>query len=148
MARMLAGTSVRVRRGVRGDAGRVLELLGRPVAGSEERRCRRLLGDPTGDVYVAEAPGGRLVGVVAIAYARSLVRDGWTAVLDGVRQDATAAEPLLDPLIALAEDRARRRACRRIVAWVEPGDAPLRAALEARAYRGATLLVAELDGEA
>jgi len=145
---MLAGTSVRVRRGARRDAGRVLELLGRSAGGAGERRCRRQLADRTGDIYVAEAPGGRLVAVVAIAYARSIVRDGWAAVLDGVRQDAQAAEPLLDPLIALAEERARRRGCHRVLAWVDPADAPLRAALVARAYRGTELLVAELGGEA
>ena len=146
MARMLEGTSVRVRRSARRDADRVLELLGRETGDSGARRCRRQLADRTGDIYVAESSNGRLVAVVAIAYARSLMRDGWAAVLDGVRQDANAAEPLLGPLIALAEERARRRGCRRMLAWVDPTDAPLRAALAARAYQGAEVLVAELGG--
>ncbi|HLK10870.1 MAG TPA: hypothetical protein VKW76_05780 [Candidatus Binatia bacterium] len=139
--RVLPGTDLRVRRGGRRDAPRVRALLG-PGA-LAERECRRLLASLATDVYVAEDAGGRVVGLVALAYARSLVRGGWAAVLDGVRT-AGEAGGVLDGLVAFAEERARRRGCRRLTAWVAPEDGALRAALLARGYRPGELLATEL----
>jgi hypothetical protein len=130
--RHLPGTALRVRRGARRDAPRVIGLLG---ARTDERACRRLLGGLGTDVYLAEDTAGALVGLVAVAYARSLVRGGLVAVLDGVRAAAAPSSPLVDGLVALAEERARRRGCRRLAAWVEPEDVALVAALRARGYR-------------
>ncbi|MFN8545185.1 MAG: hypothetical protein U0807_13400 [Candidatus Binatia bacterium] len=134
-----------MRRGSRRDAPQVEALLGRAPGGASERRCRRLLGGLGADVYLAESSRGDLIGLVSLAYARSLVRDGLAAVLDGVHARQEPAAPLLDGLIAFAEERARRRGCRHVLAWVEPGDTALVAALRARAYRGREILVTELN---
>lgn len=118
-------------------------MLGMPAVDERERFLRRLLADLGTDVYVAEAEGGEIVGVVAIAYVRSLQRGRWAAVLDAAR---TARAPLLDGLIAFAEERARRRGCAQMRAWVEPDDPQLRAALASRGYADGAVLVAELGG--
>jgi hypothetical protein len=109
-----------------------------------ERFHRRHLADLGSDVYVAEADGGAIVGVVAIGYLRSLHRGRWAAVLDAARADRA---PLLDGLIAFAEERARRRGCRQLRAWVEPDDPQLRAALVSRGYRAGEMLVTELGSD-
>jgi len=136
---------VRVRRGRRSDFARVRALLREPGP-RRERFDRRTLGSLAGDVYVAEARGGEIVGIVAVAYLRSLAEGRFAAVLDAARVVPESA-PLLDRLIAFAEARARRRGCRRLAAWVSPGDAALRAALASRGYRSRDWLVADL-GEA
>jgi GNAT superfamily N-acetyltransferase len=120
----------------------VQTLLG--ADGLPPKFFRRLINDLGADVYVAEDPGGAIVGLVSVAYARSLVRGGASALLDGVRAAREPAGPLLEGLIAFAEDRARRRGCRRLAAWVEPGDGALRAALLARGYQAGELLLTEL----
>jgi GNAT superfamily N-acetyltransferase len=140
-SRTLPGTDLRVRRSGRRDAPQVRALLG-PGA-LPERECRRLLASLATDVYVAEDAAGRLVGLVSLAYARSLVRGGWAAVLDGVRTAGHAAG-VVDGLVAFAEERARRRGCRRLTAWVDPADRALRAALLARGYRPGEALAREL----
>lgn len=119
-------------------------MLGLEDAPDRERFFRRQLADLGSDVYVAEADGGEIVGVVAIAYLRSLQRGHWAAVLDAARAPHEASAPLLDGLIAFAEDRARRRGCRQLRAWVEPDDRQLRAALVSRGYRSGDLLITEL----
>jgi hypothetical protein len=121
-------------------------MLGLADAPDRERFLRRQLDDLGSDVYVAENDGGAIVGVVAIAYLRSLRRGRWAAVLDAARAPDDAGAPLLDGLIAFAEDRARRRGCRELSAWIEPDDRRLHAALVSRGYRGGDLLVAELGG--
>jgi hypothetical protein len=140
-SRTLPGTELRVRRGGRRDAPQVRALLG-PGA-LAERECRRLLASLATDVYLAEDAGGRLVGLVALAYARSLVRGGWAAVLDGVRTTGEAAGAV-EGLVAFAEERARRRGCRRVAAWVGPEDRVLREALLARGYRPGEVLARDL----
>jgi hypothetical protein len=132
--RILPGTDVRVRRGRRRDLAALGRTLGVPVEGRLARVFRRILADLGNDVYVAEDAGGELVGVVSVVYRRSLMQGGLAAVLDGVRTRPEAA-PLLDGLVAFAEERARRRGCRRLTACVAPEDAAVRAALVARGYR-------------
>src|SRR5262245_328734 len=75
MARVLPGTGLRVRRGRRADLPQLAAVLG-PGGEGLERVLRRLLADLGRDVYVAEEPGGEIVGLVSVVYARSLVRGG------------------------------------------------------------------------
>jgi hypothetical protein len=137
---------MRVRRGRRRDLPQVQAVLGQRAADRMERLWRRLLADLGSDVYVAEDPAGEIVGVLSVVYARSLVRGGMSATLDGVRARREPADGLLDGLVAFAEERARRRGCRRLAAWVDSEDRALRAALLARGYQSGELLVAELAG--
>jgi hypothetical protein len=141
---MEARPEVRVRRGRRSDLPGVRSLL--PVAdpAARERFDRRTLASLAGDVYVAEDAAGGIVGVVSVAYLRSMSEGRYRAVLDAARADSP---PLLDRLIAFAETRARRRGCRRLAAVLGPEDGVLRAALESRGYGRGDVLVADL-GEA
>lgn len=148
MAHLLPGTGLRVRRGRRRDLPQLRAVL-EPGAGERlERVLRRLLADLGRDVYVAEDASGEIVGLVSVIYARSLVRGGLAALLDGARARRTPARPLLDGLVAFAEERARLRGCRRLAAWVEADDVELRAALAARGYRAGELWMTELAGAA
>jgi hypothetical protein len=130
--RLLPGTSLRVRRGRRDDMAALRAVLGEPAV--PPRGLRRVVGDLRVDVYVAEDGGGTVVGVVAVTYARSLFRGGMGAVLDGVRARPPAGAEAVAGLVAFAEERARRRGCRRLTAWPDPADGALRAALVARGY--------------
>lgn len=140
------GNAVRVRRGRRSDLPRVRALLPVAADGRRERFDRRTFASLAGDVYVAEDAGGAIVGIVSVAYLRSVTAGRTAAVLDAARA-APDSGPLLDRLIAFAEARARRRGCTRLAAWIDPTDAALRAALESRGYRTEATLVADL-GEA
>ena len=137
----------RVRRGRRHDLAQVAAVLGVDDGGLK-RLYVRVLKDLRTDVYVAEEPGGGIVGIVALLYARSLVQGGPAAVLDGARARGVSVGPVLDGLVAFAEERARRRGCRRLCAWSGTVDADLRATLLARGYRPGEMLVGDLDREA
>jgi hypothetical protein len=141
---MEARPEVRVRRGRRSDLPRVRSLLPVGDADGRERFDRRTLASLVGDVYVAEDAAGDIVGVVSVAYLRSLTEGRYRAVLDAARATADSP-PLLDRLIAFAEMRARRRGCRRLAAVLGPEDGALRAALESRGYGRGDVLVAELS---
>jgi hypothetical protein len=143
---MEARKNVRVRRGRRSDLPRVRSLLPVGDAARRERFDRRTLASLAGDVYVAEDADGAIVGIVSVAYLRSVAEGRFAAVLDAARAAADSA-PLLDRLIAFAEARARRRGCRRLAAMPGPGDTALRAALASRGWGSGELLVTEL-GEA
>jgi len=146
-ARLLPGTDVRVRRGRRGDLEALGRVLGVPASGRMVRAYRRIVADLGNDVYVAEDARGELVGVVSVVYRRSLVQGGLAAVLDGVRTrpDATG---VLDGLVAFAEERARRRGCRRLTACLAPDDGAVRATLVARGYRVGEAFGTDLGGAA
>src|SRR5213593_2264161 len=146
MTRLLPGTGVRVRRGRRHDVARLAPLLDAGGGDRLERVIRRILADLGSDVYVAEDGEGEIVGLVSVVYARSLVRGGVSAMLDGARARREPARPLLEELVAFAEERARKRGCRRLTAWVDPADGELRATLLARGYRPGELLTTELVG--
>jgi hypothetical protein len=139
---LLPDAGVRVRRGRRRDLPQVQSLLG--VAGDDRlaRYFRRIVADLGTDFYVAEDRAGAIVGLVSVVYARSLVRGGISATLDGAR----ATPAVLDGLLAFAEERARRRGCARLTAAPDPEDGALRAALVARGYRVGELLLTELAG--
>lgn len=139
-ARRLLDTGVLIRRGRRRDLPAVERVLGRTSATGFARIYRRIVADLGTDVYVAEDPAGAIVGLVAVVYARSLVRGGVSALLDGAR---AAARPVLDGLVAFAEERARRRGCRRLEAFVGD-DAELRATLVGRGWRTGELLATDL----
>jgi N-acetylglutamate synthase-like GNAT family acetyltransferase len=148
MSQLLPGTAVRVRRGQRRDLAGVESLLGPAARAGIERIFRRIVADLGTDVYVAEDREGAIVGLVSVVYARSLVRGGVSAVLDGARARPEPGPAVLEGLVAFAEERARKRGCRRLTAWVDPEDRDLRAMLVARGYRSGELLVAELAGRA
>jgi|SRR5947207_2617039 len=148
MARLLPGTGVRVRRGRRRDLAQLESLLGATSGERLARLFRRILKDLGNDVYVAEDGAGEIVGLVSVVYARTLVRGGVSAMLDGARARREPAQPLLEELVAFAEGRARKRGCRRLTAWVDPSDGALRATLLARGYQSGELLVTELGGAA
>lgn len=135
--------AVRLRRGRRSDLPRVRALLPAPPGGRRERFDRRTFASLAGDVYIAEDARGAIVGVVSVAYLRSVTAGRPAAVLDAARALGDSG-PVLDTLIAFAETRARRRGCTRLAVWIDPGDAALHAALAVRGYRVDTLLVAEL----
>src|SRR6185369_3656432 len=141
-----ARPEVRVRRGRRSDLPRVRSLLPMADAAGRERFDRRTLASLAGDVYVAEDAAGAIVGVVSVAYLRSLGEGRFAAVLDAARAAADSPS-LLDRLIAFAEARARRRGCPRLAARLGPDDRALRTALESRGYRTSDLLVGDI-GEA
>jgi hypothetical protein len=144
MARVLPGTGVRVRRGRRRDLAGVRSLLGDPAREGLERRFRRIVADLGADVYVAEDGAGAIVGLVSVVYARSLARGGVSALLDGARARPDPGPDVLAGLVAFAEERARKRGCRRLAAWVDPDDGALRATLVARGYRAGELLITDL----
>src|SRR5262245_61421636 len=122
----MASTPFRVRRGRRHDLPQVAAVLGVVGDGRLKRLYGRVLKDLRNDVYVAEEPGGEIVGIVALLYGRSLLHGGQSAILDGARARRTPAGPVLDDLVAFAEERARRRGCRRLCARVDPVDGDLR----------------------
>lgn len=138
---------LRVRRGRRDDLPQVAALLGVSGAGSFRRLFARVVKDLRGELYVAEEPGGAIVGLVVVRYGRSLVRGGLTAELDGVRTGPAAADAVRAELLAFAEARARRRGCRRLSAAVDAGDVEVRATLLARGYRAGEHMVCELAAE-
>jgi hypothetical protein len=129
------GGGLRLRRGRRADLDGLRGLLSHVASGRAERFDRRTLADPSHDVYVDEAPGGELVGVVAVAYVRSLRAGRYAAVLDTASAAPGPGRALLDALIDLAEERARRRGCRQVRAWLGADDVTLRAALTSRGWR-------------
>jgi hypothetical protein len=143
-ARRLPGTALQLRRGRRRDLVQVQAFLGAEAGEWLARHFRRIIADLGSEVYVAEDAGGKIIGVVSVLYARSLMRGGLSALLDGARVRNAEGPEVLVGLVAFAEERARRRGCRRLAAWVGGEDADLRAALLARGYRAGELLVTEL----
>jgi hypothetical protein len=146
MARLLPGTGFSVRRARRADLPQLAALLGCEVAGWRARAFRRIVADLGTDVYLAENPGGEIVGIVSVIYARSLVHGGLCALLDAARTRHEPAHALLGPLIAFAEERARKRGCRRLTASIEREDAALRALLLERGWATGERLATELAG--
>src|SRR5690242_20478119 len=102
-ARPLPGTPMRVRRGRRHDFADVEAVLGR--TGGSERFYRRLTRDLAVDVYVAEDGSGAIVGVVTVAYARSLAAGGLAATLEVARRPAAAPPPRPDAPTAAPDGR-------------------------------------------
>jgi len=142
--RLLPGTHARVRRGQRRDLARLRVFLAHDAAARRGRFDRRLLADLGSDVYLAEDEGGGIVGVVAVAYVRSLAAGAGAAVLDTARAAGSEASLVLAGLVHFAEERARRRGCRTMRAWPAPDDVALRDVLAARGYDAGVGLVAEL----
>lgn len=133
-ARRVLEGGLRVRRSRRHDLERLRGLIGGRGEPRAERFDRRTLADLSQDVYVAETPGGEIVGVVSVAYVRSLAGGRFAAVLDTARIAAGPRAALLDALLDIAEERARRRGCRQVRAWLGPADGALRAALASRGW--------------
>lgn len=131
--RRLPGIDVRVRRGQRADRLTVHALLGEAGLPLEPKVMRRIVDDVGNDFYLAEDAFGQPVGLVAISYARLLSRGGSVAFLDTV---VTRGGPdgLVPALIAFAEDRARKRGCRQLMALGAADVPAVRAVLVARGY--------------
>jgi len=109
MAAWIENRRVKIRRATRHDLAAIARLLGRPIP---VRFGRRAVADRRDDVYVAEDVDADLVGVVGLAYRRSLSAGGVVVDVDplqGVRH--TVVEGLFD----FAVDRARARGCLRLV---------------------------------
>jgi hypothetical protein len=123
-----------------------IDLERRSRDGGAERFDRRTLASLSQDVYVAETPAGAIVGVVAVGYLRSLREGRHTAVLETARV-APDTGPLLEALLDLAEERARRRGCRHVRAWPDADDAALRVALAGRGWCGADTLLGTVPCE-
>lgn len=133
-ARRLPGLGVRLRRGRRTDLTAVRALLGRTDRPGAQRFDRRVVTDLGGDVYVAEDAAGGLVGVVAVAYVRSLREGRWTALLDVLRaRDVALATALLE----CAAGRARARGCTALQTLAAAGDAGLAETLGALGWQPA-----------
>jgi hypothetical protein len=132
-----------VRRGRRRDFAQVRSLVDADAGARLERVFRRIVADLGTDVYVAESGDGEIVGLV-----RGDVRAARCCAAGSPRcsteRGHAASAAVLDGLVAFAEERARKRGCDRLSAWVAAEDADLRATLVARGYRAGELLVAEL----
>jgi len=104
----------RLRRARREDSAALAAGVGGPAAG-RLRALRRLQKTLSADVYVIDEDG-RLAGVVAIVYRRSLAEGGLVATVDTLRLlddgggDAAGPERLAE-LADCALARARRRGC-------------------------------------
>lgn len=140
----LPGTDVRVRRARRQDLPRLVPLLGEAAAANRRRFFRRVLADLGNDVYVAEAADGALVGVVAVAYLRSLAAGRSAAVLDAARVLPGVDGVVLGALLDVVAARARRRGCVALRAAAD--DPSLAAALRARGWTDAPGLVQAVSG--
>lgn len=142
-ARLLPGLAVQIRRGRRHDLPGVEAVLGGRPPGAFERLYRRIVADLGADLYVAEDARGEIVGLVSLVYAHSLT-GGLSAWLDGAHALEPPSRGLLEALVAFAEERARRRGCRRLTACFDREHPELRATLLARGYRAGEMLVADL----
>jgi len=143
MGSWLTGKEVRLRRGSRRDLEAIARLLDPSALAERGRRFdRRLVADLGHDVYVAESREGELVGVVALAYFRSLTAGRFVAILDTLRvagDRPTALAGLLD----LAERRARSRGCRDLLAMPGAMAGAVGAMLRERGWTERTLLGGE-----
>jgi hypothetical protein len=146
MAVWLAARQVRLRRADRRDLAAVQALVAGGAAGDRRTRFdRRLFADLGGDVYVAETTEPRVVGVVAVSYVRSLAGGRFMAVLDTLCAEA-GQDALLGAMADFAEQRARRRGCRQVLARPGVGETAAGAVLRARGWGpGATLTRALAD---
>ena len=115
-------TAVKIRRGKRTDLP-ALQMLLAPIMSTvpvmtdtaRTRHWRRLASDPSLDFYVAEHEGS-ILGALLVCYVRELRECGWHATVDTVLP-ASAPSLLGQHLLDFAKARARRRGCRRVLAW-------------------------------
>ncbi len=143
---------VAIRRGRREDFTAVMALLARagaPVPPPDRaalRRFRRIATDLGSDFYVAEV-GGELAGFVYITYARQLA-GGAQARIESLLAAAERRAEIESRLLALAAERARKRACARLC-WVpSPTGAISPAAAAAAGLRpGGTQYCRDCDGQ-
>ena len=97
-ARLLPGTTTRVRRGRRDDFAHVQAVLGQAGGDRAERLYHRMMRDLGTDLYVAEEEGGTIVAVIALAYGRSLAdTDGCNqqTVVDAFKEGGYSIKQLL-----------------------------------------------------
>lgn len=150
MGRRLEGSATRIRRATRHDLVRLRQLLAGPAVARSERFDRRLLRHLGSEVSVVEGGDGTLAGAVSITFVRSFLAGHWRAQLDGVWV-APGHDPLLDPLVAAALQRAAHRHCHELFV-LGPLEPRLAAALERRgaaregAWRFAVVPAAAVPG--
>ena len=125
---------VKLRRATRRDLAAVGTLLGTPV---DRRFGRRVVADLGADVYVAEHAEDGVVGIVGVAYRRSLSAGRFVAEIDPLAsRDPAHVGALLD----FAGSRARRRGCRELVVGAALASAA-EAALDDRGWSRRTVRV-------
>jgi N-acetylglutamate synthase-like GNAT family acetyltransferase len=116
MATWIEDRRVKIRRATRYDLDAIGTLLGTSIP---TRFGRRAVADRRDDVYVAAEADGDLVGVLGLAYRRSLTRAGVVVDVDpltGVRDSVVVG------LLEFAIARARGRGAVRLVV-AEPSGA-------------------------
>lgn len=122
MAAWIENRRVKIRRATRRDVVAIGTMLGRSIP---VRFGRRAVADRRDEVYVAQEVDGPLVGVVGLAYRRSLSAAGVVAEVDPL---AGARETVVAGLLDFAIDRGRARGCVRLVVGVPvPPAAPVAA---------------------
>jgi len=109
MPAWLEGREAKIRRATRRDLASVERLVGHAIP---LRFGRRALADRRADVWVAEEAGGGIVGVMGLAYRRSLSLPGVIVDVDPL----VATRPIIrDGLLDFARTRARGRGCAMLV---------------------------------
>lgn len=117
--------AIALRRAVRADLPAIVALLADDALGAQREDCRSPLPaaydlafsaidrDPNQCLVVAEAAGGRVVGVLQLTFVPSLTyRGGWRALIEGVRVAADLrASGIGRQLFAGAIEQARERGC-------------------------------------
>lgn len=113
----------KLRRATRDDVGLLARIMGGPERG-RIRTARRILAGLVSDVYLAVEADGSPVGVVMVAYRRSLSQGGLVAEIDLLRCVAPLPPEARDEVVGLllegAVIRARRRGC--VAIWAAEED--------------------------
>jgi N-acetylglutamate synthase-like GNAT family acetyltransferase len=139
MAAWIEDRRVKIRRATRHDLAAIATLLDRAIP---VRFGRRAVADRRDEVYVADEVGVGVVGVVGLAYRRSLSVPGMVVDVDplaGSRRTVVAG--LLDFVVG----RARARGCVRVCA-VEAARAEADGLLDDAPWTAAPVRVRALDG--
>lgn len=138
MAAWIEDRRVKIRRATRHDLEAIGALLGRAIP---VRFGRRTVADRRDEIYVADEIGTGVVGVVGLAYRRSLSLGGVVADFDPLEgRRRTVVLGLLE--FALA--RARGRGCVRAIV-ADPTRAETSGLVEGSPWTAATVRARRLD---
>jgi N-acetylglutamate synthase-like GNAT family acetyltransferase len=122
---------MRIRRGRRTDFTGVMQLLATsgvalpPPDRATLRRFRNIVADLGADFYIA-AIDGTLAGLVHVTYARRLAARPQAQLDQLVVADAVRRRGIGSALLAVAQERARRRGCAQLSCALAAADAPAR----------------------
>ena len=150
----MAARPIRIRRGRRTDFGAVMELLAGsgaampPPDRATLRRFRQLVADLGADLYVATIDE-RVVGVVHVTYARQLAAAPRATLATLAVDESARRRGVGRALLQFVAERARRRACVRLLCpLTDEAVAPLAGFVERTGARPAgTLLEVPLTAE-